>query len=159
MVPVDNRSGWPTALFLPNSTTHRVIEFLTEFIATNGIPKRIGTDPGTAFKSQKFKQFCGRYFIEHIICPLKDHRGNVKVERMIRTINERLRTNKKIVSGTRKKGIIQYPICTKVRKRVDGKSAFEKHMGRKPNSQKSGMIGKFFFRQRLADRNRTRGLQ
>ena len=55
---VDNNSGWPDALFLPNPTTDKVIEFLLEYNAKNGIPTRIRTDPGTAFKSEKFKLFC-----------------------------------------------------------------------------------------------------
>ena len=71
LVSVNNHSGWRSALFLPNLTTDRVIEFSAEYICTNGIPKRIRTDPGTAFKSEKFKQFCKRYFIEHIICPVR----------------------------------------------------------------------------------------
>ena len=54
---VDNHSGWPDALFLPNLTTEKVIEFPTEYIAKNGIPKRIRTDPGTAFKSEKLDHF------------------------------------------------------------------------------------------------------
>ena len=41
LVSVDNHSGWPDALFLPNPTTEKVIEFLTENIVRNGIPKRI----------------------------------------------------------------------------------------------------------------------
>ena len=88
LVSVDNHSGWPNALFLPNPTTEKVIEFVLEYIAENGISKRIRTDPGTVFKSEKFKQFCSDNFIDHVICPVRDHRGNGKVERMIRTINE-----------------------------------------------------------------------
>ena len=65
-----------------------------EYTSKNGIPKRIRTDPRTAFKSEKFKQFCKEIIIDHVICPVRDHRGNGKVERMIRTVNERLRTNK-----------------------------------------------------------------
>ena len=30
-------------------------------------------------------------------CPVNDHKGNGKVERLIRTINERLRANKNII--------------------------------------------------------------
>ena len=33
--------------------------------------------------------------IIHVECPIRDHRGDGKVERLIRTINERLRANKK----------------------------------------------------------------
>ena len=81
-------------------TTRKVIEFLQRHIADNGIPKQIRTDPGTAFTSKEFKHFCEKYFIKHIKCPVNDHKGNGKVERLIRTINEineRLRTNQKII--------------------------------------------------------------
>ena len=115
---------------------------MAEYIATNGIPKRIRTDPGTAFKSEKFKQFCERYFIEHIISPVRDHRENGKVERMIRTTNERLRTNKKIVVERERSQLSKILFALRSEKGVDGKSAFEKHMGRKPNTLKSAMIGK-----------------
>ena len=53
LVSVDIHSGRPDALFLPNPTTEKVIEFWSEYIAANGIPKRIRTDPGTVFKSDK----------------------------------------------------------------------------------------------------------
>ena len=39
LVSVDNHSAWPDALFLPNPTTDKVIEFLLEYIAKNGFPK------------------------------------------------------------------------------------------------------------------------
>ena len=58
LVSVDNHSGWPDALLLPNPTADKIIEFLVEYISKNGIPNRVRTDPGTAFKSEKFKTFC-----------------------------------------------------------------------------------------------------
>ena len=64
---VDNHSGWPDALFLPNPTADKVIEFLVEYISKNNIPKRIRTDPGTAFKTEKFKTICKEKLIEHVI--------------------------------------------------------------------------------------------
>ena len=67
LVSVDNNSGWPDAMFLPNPNTEKVIEFLKEHVSKNGIPKRIQTDPGTAFKSEKFKQFCKENLIDHVI--------------------------------------------------------------------------------------------
>ena len=45
------------ARFLPNPSADKVVEFLLEYIATNGSPKRIRTDPGTVFKGEKFQQF------------------------------------------------------------------------------------------------------
>ena len=56
LVSVDNNSGWPAAMFLPNPSADKVVEFLLEYIATYGIPKRIRTDPGTVFKGEKFQQ-------------------------------------------------------------------------------------------------------
>ena len=96
-VSVDSKSGWPDAKFLRAPTTTKVIEFLTNCIADNGIPRQIRTDPGTVFKSTKFQEFCQKYFIKHVVCPIHDHRGNGKVERLIRTINERLKANQRIV--------------------------------------------------------------
>ena len=37
-------------MFLPNPSQDKVVEFLLEYIASNGIPKRIRTDSGTVFK-------------------------------------------------------------------------------------------------------------
>ena len=142
LVTVDNHSGWPQAMFLPNPTAEKVIEFLTEYIATNGIPKRIRTDPGTVFKSEKIKQFCDEKFIKHVMCPIRDNRGNGKVERMIRTINEQLRTNEKIVVERDKNGISNILFALRMEKGADGKSAFERQLGRKPNTLKSVMVEK-----------------
>ena len=147
LVSVDNHSGWPDALFLPNPTADKVIEFLVEYISKNGIPNRVRTDPGTAFKSEKFKTFCKEKLIEHVICPVRDHRGNGKVERMIRTINERLRTNKKILISKDKNGISNILFALRSEKGPDGKSAFEKQNGRKPNTEKSRMIEKCILEQ------------
>ena len=75
-------------------TTKTVKEFLNRFIEDNGIPEHILTDPGTAIISTKFKDFCEKHFIKHESCPITDHRGSGKVERLIGTITEKLRTNK-----------------------------------------------------------------
>ena len=142
LVLVDNHSGWPDTMFLPNPSTDKVIQFLNEYISKNVIPKRIRTDPGTAFKSEKIKQFCPEKFMNHVICPVRDHRRNGKVERMIRTINERLRTNKNILVSKDKSGISNILFALRSEKGYDGKSAFEKQNGRKPNTLKSRMIEK-----------------
>ena len=89
IVSIDSKTGWQDAKFLRAPTTRKVIEFLQRYIADNGIPKQIRTDPGTAFTSKEFKKFCEKYFIKHIKCPVNDHKGNGKVERLMRTINER----------------------------------------------------------------------
>ena len=144
LVSVDNNSRWPDAMFLPNPSAEKVVKFLLEYIATNGIPKRIRTDPGTVFKGEKFQQFCEERFIQHVICPIRDHRGNGKVERMIRTLNERLRTNRKIVVEKNTSGLSNILFALRTEKGVDNTSAYERHMGRKPNTIKSAMIRKCF---------------
>ena len=57
IVSIDSKTGWQDAKFLRAPTTRKVIEFLQRYIADNGIPKQIGTDPGTAFTSKEFKIF------------------------------------------------------------------------------------------------------
>ena len=136
LVPVDNNSGWPAAIILPNPLADKVVEFLLEYIATNGIPKRIRTDPRTVFKGETFQQFCKERFIEHIICPIRDHRGNGKVERMIRTLNERLRTNREILVQKDTSGLSNILFALRTEKGVDNTSAYERQMGRKPNTLK-----------------------
>ena len=144
LVSEDNNSGWPAAMLLPNSSGDKVVDFLLEYIATNGIPKRIRTDPGTVFKRENFQQFCKERFIQHVICPIRDHRGNGKVERRIRTLNERLRTNKKIVVQKDTSGLSNILFALRTEKGVDNTSAYERQMGRKPNTLKSAMIIKCF---------------
>ena len=74
------------------------MNFINAHIAQFGIPKRIHTDSATIFRDETFKQLCQEQFIQHIECSLYDHRGNGKVERLIRTINEGLRADKSIIT-------------------------------------------------------------
>ena len=71
------------------------------------MPQTTRTDPAIIFRSKKVKEFCRKRYIEHIQCPIRDHKGNGKIERLIRTINERLRTNKEIVIKRDKSGNFQ----------------------------------------------------
>ena len=98
LVSIDHYTGWPEGKFLRKPNTDKVIVFLEKCIVRHGIPKTMRTDPATIFRSNKFKEFCRNRFINRVECPIRNHRGNGKIERLIRTINERLRTNKKIVS-------------------------------------------------------------
>ena len=40
-------------------------------------------------------------------CPIQDHRGNAKGKQLIRKINERLRTNKRIVLNKDNSGLLE----------------------------------------------------
>ena len=105
LVSVDHFLGWQDAKFLHSPRTRKVIEFLKQYIAQYGVPKTIHKDPGTVFVSGAFTQLCEKFRINHIICPIRDQRRNGKIERLIRTINERLRTNKQIILSKDKSGL------------------------------------------------------
>ena len=96
------------------------------------------------FKGEKFQQCFKERFIQHVICPIRDHRGNGKVERMIRTLNERLRRNRKIVVQKNTSGLSNILFALRTEKGVDNTSAYERQMGRKPNTLKSAMIRECF---------------
>ena len=131
IVSVDSKSGWPDAKFLRAPTTTKVIEFLTKYIADNGIPRQIRTNPGTVFKSANFQEFCHKYFFKHVICPVHDHRGNVKVERLICTINERLRANQRIVLDKDNTGLSEWLYALRTAPKENKISPAELHTSRK----------------------------
>ena len=122
LVAIDNFSAWADALFLHKPTTKKVIEFLKNYTSQYGIPKQIRSDPGTAFTSEEFKTFCRNFQINNVTCPVRDHRGNGKIEELIRIINERLRTNKNIVLKKDKSGLSELLYALRMGKKADGKS-------------------------------------
>ena len=117
LVSIDHFSNWPDARFLHRPTKKKVIEFLKQYIAQYGVPRKIRTDPGTVFVSEAFAEFCREFGVEHIICPVRDHRANEKFERLIRTINERLRTNKQIIVTKDKSGLSEILYSLRVNKK------------------------------------------
>ena len=131
IVSIDSITGCPDAKFMRAPTTNKVIEFLERYFADNGIPRKIRTNPGTAFTSNKFKQFCQKYFIQHIKCPIYDHRGNGKVERLIRTINERLRTNRRTILDKENVGLSEILYSIRNAQKSNNISPAELQLGRK----------------------------
>ena len=102
----------------------KVIEFLKKYIARQGIPQNIRTDLATIFRSKRFEAFCANRQIRRKECPTKDHRGNGKVERLIRTINERLRTNKKTVLTKDHSGLSEILFALRMHPSKSGKSGY-----------------------------------
>ena len=117
LVSVDLFLGWPDAHFLHSPTTRKVIEFLKQYIAQYGISKKIRTDPVTVFVSEAFIQFCEKFGTNHIICPIRDHKGNGKIEQLIRTINDRLRTNRRIILNKDKSGMSEILYSLRISKK------------------------------------------
>ena len=95
------------------------------------------------FASEAFTQFCRQFGIEAITCPIRDHRGNGKIERLIRTINERLPADKQIILSKDKTGLSEILYSLRISKKTDGKSLFEKQMGKEPITVKSNLVGKY----------------
>ena len=128
--------------FLHHPTTKKAIEFLKQYIAQYVVPEKIHTDLGTVFVREAFTQFCEHFRIKHITCPIKNHRGNGKIEQ-IRTINERLRMSKQIILSKDKSGLSEILYSLRISKKKDGKSPFERPMGKEPNTVKSNLVEKF----------------
>ena len=78
--------------------------------------------------------------MKHITCPVRDHRGNGTIERLIRTINEHLRTTKNIFLKRDKSSISEVLYALRSGQKVDGKSLFKKLYERKPNTVKRNVV-------------------
>ena len=104
--------------------------------------KKIRTDPGTVYKREEFTKFCRQLGIEHKTCPVRNHRGNGKIEREIRTINERLRANKQTVVTKDQSSLSEILYALRINKKKDGTSLFEKQMGRETNTMKTKLVSK-----------------
>ncbi len=87
---IDRYAKFSFIKIVENTSAKTVIKFLEEIIGIFGIPRRLRSDQGTAFTSRELKEFCERNNIDQIFSPAGDHRGTEQVERLIRTIKERL---------------------------------------------------------------------
>ena len=108
-------------------TEHRKnIEFLKKYITRHGILQRIRTETATIFRSKKFKELCRKRYIEHIECPIRDHKRNGKMEKLFCTINERLRTNKEIVRKRDNSGLSEILFALRMNPSAKKKSCCSK---------------------------------
>ena len=121
-------------MFVRRPTAETVINFLNVHIPQFGVPKRIRPDPEPKFRSEAFKHLCNEYFIKHIECPIRDHRGNRKIERLIRTLKERLSADKSIITARGNAGLARLLLALRPAAAANKISPFEKIFGRKPNT-------------------------
>ena len=96
LVSIDHHTMGPEAKVLQKPTTEKVIEFLRRHITRPGMPKTKKMDPAAEVRSTNFNQVCKEWLINHVECPIRDHKGNGKIEGLKRTINKMLRTNKEM---------------------------------------------------------------
>ena len=88
----------------------------------------------------EFSEFRKELGIRHVVCPVYDHRGNGKVERLVRTINERLRANPEVLTEKQNKSFYELKSALRTNKGKDGKSSFERHTGQKLNTVTSIIV-------------------
>ena len=119
---------------LKKANSRKVIEFLKNYIARHGIPQNIRSDPGTIFCYKRFKTFFASRHIKHIESPIRDHRGNGKIERLIRTINDRLRTNKQIFLTKDHSGLSEILFALRMYPSKPAKSPNERYVGTEPTT-------------------------
>lgn len=75
-----------------NTKTCYVIDALLDMIKHFGVPRRVISDRGTAFTSNKFRAFCNSRGMTHYLNAVGLPRGNGQVERYNRTILDSLST-------------------------------------------------------------------
>ena len=86
--------------------------------------------------------------------PIKDHRGNGKLERLIRTINGRLRTNKKIIMSTKDKtGLSEILFALRMNLSATKKSPYERYTEQEPKTTKRILTNKNRFFQNSMSSN------
>ena len=136
LVCVDRFSKFPSAQITSSKSAKSIINFLSKYIALHGIPRTIKTDQGSGFISKKVGTFCYEHNIKVIFSPVGDHRATGLVERLIRTIKERLL----VMAQERPKlslesALLKIIKCLRtVTQQSLNCSPFEAHFGRSPNT-------------------------
>ena len=91
---------------------------------------------------QKIQRVCTNHFFTHIECPIRDYRGNGKIESLIRTMNERNRAEKTIITEKGNAGLTRLLFALRIAATANGSSPFENVFGHKPNTIKNISIEK-----------------
>ena len=90
MVCIDRFSKFPSAQITSSTSAKSIISFHSKYIPLHGIPRIIRTDQESGFIFKENREFCLEHNIKVIFSPVGDHRATGLVERLIRTIKERL---------------------------------------------------------------------
>ena len=132
LVCVDRFSKFPSAQITSSASAKSIINFLSKYIALHGIPRTIRTDQGSSFISKEVRE----HNIKVIFRTVGDHRATGLVERLIRTIQERLL----VMAQERPKPSLESALlkiikCLRtVTQQSLNCSPFEAHFGRSPNT-------------------------
>ena len=83
---VDYHSKFPVVKRIEGLLADNLIDALKIIFAEYGIPRKIMSDAGTNFISEKCQQFCKRVNIEQAVSSSYHHQGNGQVEACIKFI-------------------------------------------------------------------------
>ena len=136
LVCVDRFSKFQSAQITSSLSAKSIINFLSKYIALHGIPRTIRADQGSGFISKEVREFCHEHNMKVIFSPVGDHKATGLVERLIRTIKERLL----VMAQERPKPSLEPALlniikCLRtVTQQSLNCSLFEAHFGRSPNT-------------------------
>ena len=91
LVVTDSLSRFVFAKATPHQETTEILKFLDGLFHLYGCPRIIQTDQGSNFMSDAFAQFINERYIRHYISNAYHPQGQGQVERMNRTISDRIR--------------------------------------------------------------------
>ena len=136
LVCVDRFSKFPSAQITSSTSAKSIISFLSKYITLHGIPRTIKTDQGSGFISKEVREFCCEYNIKVIFSPVGDHRASELVERLIRTIKERLLVMaQEHPKPSLESALLKIIKCPRtVTQQSLNSSPFEAHFGRSPKT-------------------------
>ena len=86
----DRFSKYPTACIYDKANRPNDLKFLDMYIENHGTPRSIHRDQAKCLVGNQVKTFCNKNNIDIIEPPVNDHRAIGLVERLIRTIKNRL---------------------------------------------------------------------
>lgn len=92
-VIVDSFTKYLFARPTKSTKSKEVIYHLKDLFSMFGVPKRIISDQGRAFKSKNFKSFCSDFKIKHVLNTVASPRSNGQVERYNRTLLDAINTS------------------------------------------------------------------
>ena len=134
---MDHITNCPNAMFVRKPTAERVIHFLQRHTTHFGIPEKIRAHPATFFRSENLEDFCKEFFINYIECPVCDHCGNGKIERLNRAMNEQLIAEKSIVTEKANTGFARLLFALRMAAAANSNESFQKLFGRRLNTIKN----------------------
>ena len=88
---VDKGSRWPEASFHSHVSVDEVILLLDESFCRYGVVRKITSDNGPQFRSEKFAEFCRRNNVNHARAAVYNPQTDGMIERLNRTLGDSLR--------------------------------------------------------------------